>query len=67
MGREPVGPGPAEIVHEMRGAGRSLEGMALIRVLLALLADHVFESVVASRQTYLAEFGRYLDRRGYGR
>jgi len=42
--------------------GRS---MAIIRALLALLADHVMDSVATSRQTYLTEFGRYLDRKGY--
>jgi len=41
--------------------GRS---MAIIRVLLALLADRVMDSVATSRQTYLTEFSRYLDRRG---
>lgn len=39
--------------------------MAIIRVLLALLADHVMETVANSRQTYLTEFSRYLDRKGY--
>jgi len=39
--------------------------MAIIRALLALLADHVMDSVATSRQTYLTEFGRYLDRKGY--
>jgi hypothetical protein len=41
--------------------------MAIIRALLALLADRVFDSVVTSRQTYLSEFGRYLDSRGFSR
>ena len=41
--------------------------MAIIRVLLALLADHVMDAVANSRQTYLTEFGRYLDRRGFSK
>jgi hypothetical protein len=41
--------------------------MAIIRVLLALFADHVMDAVATSRQTYLTEFGRYLDRRGFGK
>jgi len=39
--------------------------MAIIRALLARLADHVMDTVATSRQTYLTEFGRYLDRKGY--
>ena len=40
--------------------------MAIIRALLAFLADRVMGSVATSRQTYLTEFSRYLDRRGFG-
>jgi hypothetical protein len=40
--------------------------MAIIRALLALLADQLMDSVAASRRTYLVEFSRYLDRRGFG-
>jgi hypothetical protein len=41
--------------------------MAIIRVLLALLADRVWDSVVTNRQSYLNEFSRYLDSRGFSR
>ena len=50
------------------GGGTPYAGyMAIIRALLAFLADHVMNSVATSRQTYLAEFGHYLDRRGFGK
>ena len=39
--------------------------MAIIRFLLGLFADRVMDSVATSRQTYLTEFNRYLDRRGF--
>ena len=40
--------------------------MTLVRVLLAILGDAVMSSVGSTRQTYLAEFSRYLDRQGLG-
>jgi len=35
----------------------------MLSVLIAILTDTVMNSVAATRQTYLVEFGRYLDGR----
>ena len=58
--------------RRLRAPKRSIEGgyaiLTIFSVLLALLSDalmnSVSSSVVSTRQQYLAEFGRYLDRQG---
>lgn len=48
-----------------KSAKRRDTNLTILSALIALLTDHVMDSVAATRRAYLAELDRYLDEQGF--